>query len=107
MVINLGTNDQKKGTEREAYIAGVKALIQYIRQQYGNVNVVWTCGMMTENVMSPWLETAIESLGGWENGLYICRLNNDRTGGNGHPSADAHEEASGLLYDFIKENGLI
>lgn len=78
-----------------------------IRQQYGNVNVVWTCKMMTENVTSPWLETAIESLGGWENGLYICRLNNDRTGGNGHPSADAHEEASDLLYDFIKENGLI
>lgn len=107
VVINLGTNDQTKGSTQEAYKSGVKALIEYIRQQYGNVNIVWTYGMMTEDETSPWLISAIEELGGETNGLYVCKLNKNREGGNGHPTEDAHELAARMLYTFVEDKNLL
>ena len=107
VVINLGTNDNTKGTTKDAYVSGVKSFIAYVRQQYGDVKIVWTYGMMTEETTSPWLLEAIEELGGEANGLYTLKLNKNREGGNGHPVEDAHELAGRTLARFITDNNLL
>ena len=77
------------------------------RSIYGNVNIVWTCNMMNDDPVRPWLTDAIGDLGGEAAGIYICVLNKDRNGGNNHPTVDGHELASLLLRKLIRQNGLL
>lgn len=106
VVINLGTNDQMKGSSEMVFKAGVRSLIAFIREQYGDVNIVWTYNMMRDNNVEPWVRAVIEELGGEQNGLYICKLNRDLQGGNGHPTEDGHLIASRILVSFVNEKGL-
>ena len=107
VVINLGTNDQTKGSTKEAVIAGVKSLIGTVREKYGNVSIVWTYNMMGDESVIPWIREAISSLGGESAGIYLCELNKDRGGGNGHPTEDGHLIAAGKLKLFLKEKNLM
>lgn len=107
VVINLGTNDTTKGSGEAAFKAGVKDLIEFVRSKYGKVNIVWTYNMMNDEAVRNWLMTVIEELGGEAEGIYTCKLDRNRQGGNGHPTGDAHDLASVQLVRFIREKGLL
>ncbi len=107
VVINLGTNDQTKKSSKEGVIEGVKNLIAMVREKYGNVKIVWTNNMMGETTVIPWVTEAIESLGGESAGIWICELNRDRAGGNGHPTEEGHFIAARMLTRFLKEKGIV
>ncbi|MBE6632748.1 MAG: hypothetical protein E7620_00230 [Ruminococcaceae bacterium] len=107
VVINLGTNDQTKGSAKAAVMEGVTCLIGMVREKYGRVNIVWTYNMMGDNNVIPWIREAIEALGGEGAGLYLCELNRDRQGGNGHPTEDGHLIAARKLRLFLQEKNLL
>lgn len=107
VVINLGTNDQTKGSAKEAVVEGVKRLIGIVREQYGSVPIVWTHHMMGDESVIPWIREAIDSLGGEDAGVYLCELNKDRLGGNGHLTEDGHLIAARKLRLFLKEKDLL
>lgn len=49
VVINLGTNDEMRGSAESAYKNGVKDLIVFARASYTtDTPIVWICGMMSE-----------------------------------------------------------
>jgi hypothetical protein len=85
---------------------GVKALINLIRNTYGeDVKIVWAANMMGE-CMQTYSKSVIASLGGEEKGLYICTLTENRQGGYYHPSKAAHVAAANTLAEFIRDNVL-
>ncbi len=101
VVINLGTNDQSCGSTEEDFKAGVRALINYIRDSYGkDIPIVWAYNMMG-NGRFDWTRTVLEDMGGEANGLYSVQLNQNHEGGNGHPNLAAQKLASETLAEFI------
>ena len=107
VVINLGTNDAAKGSQKDEFKAGVKELVNIVRTSYGkNIPIVWTYGMMGDGCYQ-WVEEAFGEIGGETNGLYMVALNNDRTGGGGHPIASAHKTAADTLAAYIESKGLL
>ena len=107
VIINLGTNDQTKGSTKEAVQQNARELIEFIRSKYGKVNIIWTHNMMRDDNVEPWIKEVIDSLGGEAEGLYMCELNKNLEGGNGHPVEDAHIHATRLLRNFINDKGLL
>ena len=107
VVINLGTNDTTKGSSEDAFKSGVKELIEFVRSKYGTVTIVWTCNMMNDVGVREWLTYSLNELGGEAAGIYLCELNTDHAGGNGHPTIDGHETASLILKKLIREKGLL
>ena len=106
VVINLGTNDFSKGSPVQRFVSSAKALINLVRNTYGeDVKIVWATNMMGE-CMQTYTTKAIEALGGEENGLYICTLSENREGGYYHPSKAAHASAATTLAKFIRNNVL-
>ena len=106
VVINLGTNDFSKGSSVTQFKVGVKALINLIRNTYGeDVKIVWAANMMGE-CMQTYSKSVIASLGGEANGLYMCTLTENRQGGYYHPNKAAHVAAAEALAKFINEKVL-
>lgn len=107
VVINLGTNDTANGAGERAVKDAAAALITSIRTGYQTeVPIVWAYNMMSSGG-SRWISRAIAELGGEQNGLYMCELNRNGNGGNGHPSGEAHVTAAGILSQFIKDKNLL
>ena len=107
VIINLGTNDQTKGSDEAAVKKGARELIEFIRSKYGKVNIIWTYNMMGDENVRPWIKSVIDELGGEAEGLYMCELNKNREGGNGHPVEDAHDLATRILRSFIRDKALL
>ena len=106
IVINLGTNDQSKGSDPEAFKTAVKTFVQTVREKYGkDVPIVWVYGMMN-STMSTHVKDALDSLGGTANGYYMVKLTKNQNGGNGHPDAAGQRTAADELTKFLKENVL-
>ncbi len=106
VVINLGTNDNTKGAVATTFISKAKALINLIRDTYGeDVKIIWVSNMMGSS-MQTFSSKAIAALGGEANGLYTCTLPQEQTGGGGHPSVAGHIAAADVLTQFIEDNVL-
>ena len=106
VVINLGTNDHNKGASATTFMNKAKGLISLVRETYGDdVKIVWVYNMMGDS-MQVFATKAINSLGGKENGLYICGLPREQKGGGGHPSVAGHIAAADVLTQFIEDNVL-
>ena len=107
VIINLGTNDQSRGSTEADFKAGVRELIEYIRDVYDtDVPIVWAYNMMG-NGRFDWTKTVLEDMGGEEAGLYYVELNYNNHGGNGHPTLEAQIEASGILTKFIQDKEIL
>lgn len=101
VVINLGTNDEMRGSTEDAYKNGVKELIQFVRSSYGtSVPILWICGMMSDGE-SNWTMAAIEELDGEDSDLYVLRVARDNAGGNSHPSLAAHRSVAKRVSRYI------
>lgn len=107
VVINCGTNDHGLGGDTAAFESGAQAMIALVRQKYGkNVPIVWAVNMMYDGYQGH-VRNVITALGGESAGLYVCTLNQNNEGGNGHPSAAAHQTAANALIAFIREKNIL
>ena len=107
VIINLGTNDQSRGSTEEDFKAGVRALINYVRDSYGkDMPIVWAYNMMG-NGRFDWTKTVLEDMGGEDNGLYYVQLEQNSEGGNGHPDLEAQKVASETLTKFIVDKEIL
>lgn len=101
VVINLGTNDATKKADTSEFADDLRSLIGAVRSQYGgDVKIVWAYNMMSEGYSSV-IRTVLDELGGESAGYYMIELPRDNSGGNNHPSAQAHVTASELLAGYI------
>lgn len=108
VVINLGTNDNSKGSTFNDLLGKVPALIELVRSTYGtDVPIVWVHGMMGNGAWNSISRILASKLGGEAKGIYSLEISENRQGGGAHPSLKAHADASKLLAAFLKEKGLI
>ncbi len=105
VVINLGTNDssaaRNKGVRDATVLAGMKNLINIVRERNPDAKIVWATGMMGICYRSG-LQTIIEDLGGAENGYYYVELPRGTSGGAGHPNEEEHRAAADALIEFLE-----
>ena len=95
VVIELGVNDVAHGSPENtpAYQAAVKALIESIREKYGNdVPIVWLYGYHAEDNFDN-TKPIIEALGGIDANIYTCAMPESsvspNNGGDGyHPNEE-------------------
>ena len=106
IVINLGTNDQDRGCEEQAFKSGMRKLLTYIREQYPDVPIIWMYNMMTYGCFT-WARPIIAEFGGEGAGIYTLQLTPNKLGAGNHPSLEAHYAASEQLTAFIKEKNLL
>lgn len=104
VVINLGCNDSAMGSPKDAFQNRVKELIQFIRKEYNaKIPIVWVYGMGDST--AGWVETTFRELGGEEEALYMVQLRPDSSGGNGHPSKNAHKTNAAILSNYLRSIG--
>lgn len=104
VVINLGTNDKGTSADTTAYKAGVKALINQVRDYYGqNVKILWATGLMGDAYKN-YTAAAIEELDNKDNIYQFTGLTEGRGGHNGHPTKVQAAKAARELVDYIVEN---
>ena len=107
VVINLGTNDAGTKANTAAYKAGVKDLINQVRDYYGqNVKILWATGLMGD-AYKDYTAEAIEAIKELDNNTNIYQftgLTEGRGGHNGHPTKDQAAKAAQELVDYIVEN---
>lgn len=103
LVINLGTNDRTRGTDALRLAQDAGELIDLIREINGKeIPVIWIFNMMNDGYIEQ-VRDVISAKGGEAAGIYLCELNKNREGGNGHPTVAAHRMASERLTAFIRE----
>lgn len=106
VVINLGTNDNSRGTKPAEMEKGAKELMEQVREHNPDAAVVWVTGLMGDVFVDD-VQAAIDALGGAEKGFYFATLPKGTSGGAGHPSLEEHETAAEALVKFLKDNGLV
>lgn len=106
IVINLGTNDQDRGCEEQAFKNSLREFLTYIQNRYPDVPIVWMYNMMTYGCFT-WASPIIAELGGESAGIYTLQLTPNKLGAGNHPSLEAHYAASEQLAQFIKEKKLL
>lgn len=107
IVINLGTNDQDRGCEEQAFKDRMREFLTYIREFYGtDVPIVWMYNMMTYGCYT-WARPILEEFGGESAGIYSVQLTPNKLGAGNHPELTAHYSASEQLVQFIKEKKLL
>ena len=100
VIINLGTNDNSKGSTEAQFKANLKELINFIRTSYGTeVPIVWAHNMMGECKFA-WTSAVLAE---YDN-VYSVQLNQNNAGGEGHPTVEAHAQAATTLSNFILNN---
>ncbi len=102
VVINLGTNDQNKGSTEQGFKDGVRELVQTVWQNYGeDTPILWVYGMMNAGRID-WTREVFADMGGEAKGLYTVELPRNTGGAAGHPTAEAHETAADMLAERIR-----
>ena len=106
VVINLGTNDRTMvsagKTTLEKIQKGFEQFCLLVREKYPDAKILWAYGMMEQSAETQ-IKAALSAAGGEEAGFYYVKLASDGSGGNGHPSAAAHEENAEILTEAIKK----
>lgn len=105
VVINLGTNDYTMATRdqltMEEMQRGFEDFCSLVREKNPDAKILWAYGMMNEGA-EEYIRAALETAGGEAAGFYFVKLESNRDGGNGHPSAAAHESNAAILTEAIK-----
>ena len=107
VVVNLGGNDNGQNVEAADFTTAALSLIQQIRSNYGeDIPIIWI--WRVENTYYPTaMQSFIESQGGESQGLYLCKLTNNKDGGNSHPSIEGHKTNANELVQFIKDKNIL
>ncbi len=109
VVINLGTNDvssrTRNGKSMAQIGAGMKALMEQVREKNPDAAIVWCTGMMGVFADSE-VKANVESLGGAAAGYYYCELPTGTSGGAGHPNLEQQAAAAEVLTEFLEEQVL-
>lgn len=107
IVINLGTNDNSKGSTHAELADKVPELINLIRTTYGKeIPIIWVHGMMGEGKWANIEHLIKTEFGGESGGIYSLEITRNAQGGGSHPSSEAHISAAEVLVKFIKDKGL-
>lgn len=106
VVINLGTNDASFYGAGQVSLAkvekGIRDFIDLVRSKNPDAKILWAYGMM-DTFLCPYIEKAINEKGGEAAGLYYLKLSPNGSGGNGHPSLQAHINNGKTLEKKLKE----
>ncbi|MBR7078131.1 MAG: hypothetical protein IKI41_05235 [Clostridia bacterium] len=106
VVINLGTNDIHFCNSGACKISklekGVRDFLKLVREKNPDAKILWAYGMMDTSFF-PYIEAAVEELGGAEKGFYTLKLSPNGAGGNGHPNLKAHEDNAVTLANKLRE----
>lgn len=107
VVINLGTNDNSKGSTHSELTEKVTELIDLIHNTYGeDTPIIWVHGMMGEGKWASINRIMNTDFDGELDRLYSLEIAKNSQGGGSHPSGEAHICAADALIAFIKEKGL-
>lgn len=100
VVIGLGTNDYSKasqnGKTEDDLLEAYKYFARLIRTKNPGARIVWAHGVMHYKA-SPYIEEAVESLGGAEYGIYQVKVTANTEGVSAHATA----EGSKVIADEI------
>ena len=126
LVINQGTNDaafggsgfsdpsnawyqQHVNAQPENFKKCIKDFINYARQAYGeDMPIVWVKNSIPISATyTNAIVEAINELGGESAGIYICTVTSNNTGGEGHPTAEAHAVMANELVAFMRSKNLV
>ncbi len=106
VVINLGTNDYTMSTRDkltpEEMQKGFEDFCSLVREKNPESKIVWVYGMMNQGA-EEYIRAALEASGGESAGFYFVKLESNGDGGNGHPSAAAHEANAEILTKALKD----
>lgn len=109
VVINLGTNDVTSRTRNNKTMAqigaGMKALMEQVKEKNPEAAIVWCTGMMGVFADTE-VKANVESLGGAAAGYYYCELPTGTSGGAGHPNLEQQAAAAEVLTEFLEEQVL-
>jgi len=107
IVVNLGTNDNSKGSTNAELLEKVPGLINQLRTTYDkDVPIVWVHGMMGDGKWAV-IEWILNSeFDGEADQIYALALPKNSQGGGSHPGGEAHISAAEALAAFIKGKGL-
>ncbi len=105
IVVGLGTNDVWLESD-EAYKdydikEGFKDTLTMLRGYNPNAAIIWIYGMLTDGANDRIL-SAVEELGGEEAGLYTLKLQQDKSGGSGHPGLAVQETYAETVSEYIE-----
>lgn len=103
VVIGLGTNDNTDGdADKQATLkADVTTMLKNARTAYPNAKIVWIYGMMIA-VDNDTIKEAVDEFNATDgNVYYFDGFTANQEGGAGHPDAEAHTAAAGVLATYI------
>ena len=107
IVLSFGGNDQGKSVTIQEWTTAATNFIKQIRQTYGkDVPIVWVY-MTTNNYFPEVTKGVNDALGGEAAGLYVCKLTQNKDGGNNHPSLAGHITAAEELVAFMQQKNLL
>lgn len=108
-VINQGTNDSGFNVDVNKFKQDIKDLIAFAREAYGtNMPIVWVKNSIPISATyTNAIVAAINELGGESAGIYVCTVTSNNTGGEGHPTAEAHQVMANELVSFIRSKNLV
>ena len=109
IVINLGTNDYFLNKDKDPNMCKpeevevkTKEFIELVRACYGeDVPIIWAYGFVGVFLYDN-IKAAIDSLGGEEAGIYMCKLPENTGGAQWHPNVEGHKNAAAVLLPEIK-----
>ncbi len=105
VVLALGTNDNSKGPDAASIRAGLKEMLELVREKNPTAPIVWIYGMMTDN-LNTMIEEIVAEYGGEEAGYYACELTTNTSGGGWHPNLAGQKKFADELVAFIQSKGL-
>ncbi len=105
VVLALGTNDNSKGPDAASIRAGLKEMLELVREKNPNAPIVWIYGMMTDN-LNTMIEEIVAEYGGEAAGYYACELTTNTSGGGWHPNLAGQKKFADELVAFIQANEL-
>ncbi len=106
VVINLGTNDASFYGAGQVSLdkvkKGIRDFLDLVKEKNPDAKILWVYGMM-DRFLGTYVEEAIKEKGGANAGYYFLWLNQNGSGGNGHPSLQAHIDNSKILEAKLRE----
>jgi len=100
VIINLGTNDSRVGVATSEFQVGAKNLMQLARDKNPGAKIVWCTGMMGTFYANE-VQSAVQELGGADNGYFYVNLPYGGSGAGAHPSAAEHKAAAAVLQEYL------
>jgi len=110
LVINQGTNDAGFNVDTNTFKTDIKNFILFAREAYGeDMPIVWVKNSikLSDTYTNAIVEALNELKAAGETGIYCCTVTSNNKGGEGHPTAEAHQVMANELVAFLRANNLV